>query len=210
MNISLMGSPLLPIMQTPRLRLQFPQLQDGPAWGVILNNLKTMQYLRFMTMSGYSWDEARISARIMRHQQLTLAGETCLYDLFVGDTLIGNAGFQDWTPDKKEASFGIIVHHPWWRQGLATEVFLYLLEYGFSQLKLEHVYFKTAIDNTRMQKFFDRFAIPFSYISKHDVINRDGQAEDYRVYSLLRQQWPRTKQLLEEALYQNAMNQKFA
>ena len=210
MNASLPGGPVLPIMKTPRVRLQLPQLQDSPAWGVILNNPKTMQYLRFMTMSEQGWDEARIAARILRHQQLTLAGEGCLYDLFVQDTLIGNAGFQDWMPDKKEASFGIIVHHPWWRQGLATEVFLYLLEYGFSQLKLEHIYFKTAFDNTRMQSFFDRFAIPFNHISRHDVINRDGQPEDYRVYSLSRQQWPRTKQLLEEALYQNAMNQKFA
>lgn len=52
---------------------------------------------------------------------------------------------------------GIILHHPYWRQGIATEALYLCLRYAFESLGLERVDWFTSVGNKDMRGWCEDF-----------------------------------------------------
>jgi RimJ/RimL family protein N-acetyltransferase len=81
----------------------------------------------------------------------------------------------------KNAKCGIIIHHPFWRQGLSTECHLLVLEYGFTQLGLHKISCNTLVENKPMRSFYERYGIQLESINKEQVLML-GEYRDSTTY----------------------------
>lgn len=90
---------------------------------------------------------------------------------------IGNCSYFNIDEAKKEAEIGIMIgDKAHWNQGYGSDAIVILLNYIFSQTKLERVYLKTLNWNIRAQKCFEKCGFaPCGQLTRrdHDFIIMD-------------------------------------
>jgi len=98
---------------------------------------------------------------------------------------IGNCTYYSINNKLGEAEMGIMIgNRDYWNKGYGTNAISNLLEYIFSQTKLNRIYLKTLVDNTRAQKCFARCGFtPCGHLK------RDGY--NFMLMELRRQKWQR-------------------
>ena len=70
---------------------------------------------------------------------------------------IGNCACYNINLQKNEAEIGIMIgDRSYWDKGYGADTLICLIDYAFSQLKLQRVHLKTLNDNIRAQKCFSR------------------------------------------------------
>ena len=92
--------------------------------------------------------------------------------------------------------FGYALHHTYWGEGIAAEIYLLALEYGFKELNLHRIEFMTLWNNVRMRSFFEKAGVPFEGLRRGAVLE-NGRPTDQAVYAVLRNEWPIVKKKLE-------------
>jgi RimJ/RimL family protein N-acetyltransferase len=112
------------------------------------------------------------SARRQRFAIETLHGEH-----------IGNCTYYAINNKRGEAEIGIMIgNRDYWDKGYGADAINKLLEYIFGQTRLNRVYLKTLVTNTRAQKCFTRCGFtPFGHLK------RDGY--NFVLMELNRRQW---------------------
>ncbi|HUT96550.1 MAG TPA: GNAT family N-acetyltransferase [Dehalococcoidales bacterium] len=96
---------------------------------------------------------------------------------------IGNCTYYGIDNDKGEAELGIMIgDRDYWDRGYGTDAVAALLDYVFGHTRLNRLYLKTLIYNTRAQKCFARCGFtPYGHL------NKDGYS--FILMELHRNQW---------------------
>jgi RimJ/RimL family protein N-acetyltransferase len=95
-----------------------------------------------------------------------------------------------------------------WGRGLNTECKLLLLEFCFEILGVNRVQFKTRESNQRSQAAILKIGATFEGVLRKDRVMPDGQVRDTWVYSVLDDEWPGVKLMLQQRVAQLAAVQQ--
>jgi len=96
---------------------------------------------------------------------------------------IGNCTYYSINNKRGEAEMGIMIgNRDYWNKGYGVDAVTNLLEVIFSQTRLDRIYLKTLVDNTRAQKCFAKCGF-----TSCGHLKRDGY--NFILMELHRQQW---------------------
>ncbi|PLT27981.1 GNAT family N-acetyltransferase [Peribacillus deserti] len=87
-----------------------------------------------------------------------------------------------------------------WRTRLNTECKYLLLSHAFEGLGMNRVQFKTDSRNIRSQNAISRLGAVKEGVLRNDRIMHDGYIRSSVVFSILKEEWPQVKLLLESFL----------
>lgn len=91
-----------------------------------------------------------------------------------------------------------------WKTHVNSTCKLLLLDFCFTQLKVERVQLKTDRLNTRSQKAIERLGAVKEGILRHHMIRKDGTFRDTVLYSLVKSEWEILRiQLITKTKYQS-------
>lgn len=175
---------------------------DYPAVQKILSDSKTMEHLKYMAhLNEGGWSIGQVREREQKWQEGQSRGTDLHFLAHIKSSghLAGTCGFKHIDFTHKNAEFGLIIHHPFWGKGVATECHLLALEYAFSKLGLHRIRFETFVTNVRMRSFYENVGISLESIAK-EAFFEGGQFIDNAVYVFFNRDWPGVKQRLQAKL----------
>lgn len=164
----------------------------------IIRNRKSMSRMREFgrfRKGGWTKAEAKEWVRSWRKRHRAKDG-TFWIALDENGSVAGFGGFVRFNLKARNAEFGYALHHPYWGKGIAAEIYLLALEYGFKDLNLHRIEFMTLWNNVRMRSFFEKAGVPFEGLRRGAVLE-NGRPTDQAVYAVLRNEWPIVKKKLE-------------
>jgi RimJ/RimL family protein N-acetyltransferase len=185
-------------IQSERLLLSLPTMEDekeneycDKGLLKILSDEESLKHLRILYKN---WTMDEIKERRISFTQKNFKEEAFYVHLFYKSKLfenfeafpekgilIGTTGFREihfnQEKGKNWGEFGIIISKEFWRLGISTEAHYLCLNFAFDKLSLDFVIFSTLEENIPMNKFFEKFSIPFQ---KMNFIH----GEDWKVYKL--------------------------
>ncbi len=105
---------------------------------------------------------------------------------------IGGIGLNTERADSPgSAELGYFVGKPFWGRGIATAAVEAITVYGFDMLNLDRIFAKVRVSNMASARVLEKAGFQRQELVRGAVSSR-GEATDYRVYSVLRQDWPGT------------------
>lgn len=118
--------------------------------------------------------------------------------------IIGSTRFLDISEIHKTLEIGWTWYHPdYWRTRVNTETKFLLLKYVFEEMNFNRIQFCTDLRNVRSQKAIERLgAQKEGVLRKHRII-AEGFVRDTVVFSIIKDEWPTVKSLLQEKLKRN-------
>lgn len=105
--------------------------------------------------------------------------------------VVGNISFNVISYELKKVEIGYWLSNEHQGKGIVTKSVSKLIAYAFSQLKMEVVQISAAIDNTQSRKVCDRLGFKLNGVITNSE-NLNGRIVDHAVYSINRDQWPKT------------------
>lgn len=183
----------------------------------LYNNYEALKHLRFMSKhntGGWTLEDATKRRAVMEEIHARGDGLNCVVEMKEGG-YAGVAGFRDLNWWNRSAEMGIILHPDYWSRGLATEIHLLCLTWAFEVMHLNRVEFKTSVHNAGMNYLCkevmhctlegtirDCFPSVDCTPYRSDAVNPTNidinavTYEDVALYSVLRSEWPHTKEML--------------
>jgi RimJ/RimL family protein N-acetyltransferase len=111
--------------------------------------------------------------------------------------LVGTTSFYDIDPGRGTVAIGQTwLGRPYWGTGLNTESKLLMLRHAFETLGAERVVWHTDIRNLRSQAAIERLGATREGVLRHHRRRPDGSLRDTVQYSMVRQEWPDTRERL--------------
>ncbi|WP_262685451.1 GNAT family N-acetyltransferase [Paenibacillus baimaensis] len=108
--------------------------------------------------------------------------------------IVGSTGYIDFSPQNRECEIGGTWLDPRvWRTKVNTECKYLLLKYGFEELNLVRVQFRTDVRNERSNRAIQRIGAKFEGVLRQEMILHDGYVRDSNVYSILDKEWEDVK-----------------
>ena len=104
---------------------------------------------------------------------------------------IGSIGFEPdpKRPEIKARELGYSLAEEYWGMGLMTEAGRAVIDYGFSDMKLEVISIETAPDNVRSQRVIQKLGFKYEGTLRDSYLTIDDEVRDTLVYSILRSEW---------------------
>jgi len=173
---------MLPQLETPRLVLRELCMDDAPA----LQAFQTRpSYLRCQAMEPSDFKDG--VERVTRYMQYCGEGEhRRLYDfvarLHIDGRIVGHGSLSRSAPGI--ASLGLGIDETYARRGLATEIALRLLAFGFNDLKLHRIEADVALENAACIRVLEKIGM-FREGVAHDCIFAQGRWWTEAKYAML-------------------------
>ncbi|HBS43493.1 MAG TPA: GNAT family N-acetyltransferase, partial [Paenibacillus sp.] len=98
----------------------------------------------------------------------------------------GELNIRDITNRKGEISY--IINPYYWGQGIATEVAMLLIDFGFNILKLHRIFATCDPRNTGSSKVMTKVGMVMEGRIREDLLIKDGW-RDSLLYSVLEHEW---------------------
>jgi len=177
---------MLPQLETPRLLLRELSLDDAPA----LQAFQTRpSYLRCQAMEPADFQDG--TERVQRYMQYRGEGERRRLFDFVGrlrtdGQVIGHGCLSSSAPGIASgiASLGLGIDERYAGRGLATEIALCLLAFGFGELKLHRIEADVALENHACIRVLEKIGM-FREGVAHDCIFAQGRWWTEAKYAML-------------------------
>ena len=182
--------------------------------------------LRLMTMEdAQAIAEVAIDERIWEHIAYTLEtdvdinqyvaeqirlveqGERLVFVIIdkITNRIIGSTSMYEISTHHARCEIGSTWLTPtYWRTAVNTNCKYLLLQYIFEQLKLERVQLKTDNLNERSQNAIERIGAKFEGRLRSHMRRKDNSMRDTMLYSIIRDEWPEVKALLEHRILEYA------
>jgi N-acetyltransferase len=115
--------------------------------------------------------------------------------------IIGSSRYLDLSISHKSLEIGWTWHHPdFWRTRVNTETKFLMLQYAFEEMDMNRVQFCTDSRNIRSQTAISRLgAKKEGVLRKHRII-ADGYVRDTVVFSIIKEEWPMVKTILQDMM----------
>jgi RimJ/RimL family protein N-acetyltransferase len=103
--------------------------------------------------------------------------------------------------ENKNLEIGCTWLHPqYWSAGLNTECKYLMLQHCFEELGTIRVQLKANDNNTRSRKAIEKIGGRFEGILRKDKILEDGAIRNAAYYSIIDDEWPQVKSMLQGTL----------
>jgi N-acetyltransferase len=115
--------------------------------------------------------------------------------------VIGSSRYLEISEHHKSLEIGWTWYHPeYWRTRVNTETKFLMLQHAFEEMDMNRVQFCTDSRNTRSQNAIARIgAKKEGVLRKHRII-ADGYVRDTVVFSIIKEDWPPVKALLQDKM----------
>lgn len=138
-------------------------------------------------------------------EQVALAeqGERIVFVVFdkITNRIIGSTSIFDISEHHARAEIGATWLTPmYWRTSINTNCKYLLLQYMFEELQFERVQLKTDNLNERSQRAIEGIGAQFEGRLRKHMRRKDGTMRDTMMYSIIREDWPSVKHMLEERM----------
>jgi N-acetyltransferase len=115
--------------------------------------------------------------------------------------IIGSTSIYDISNQHAHCEVGSTWLSPtYWRTVVNTNCKYLLLRYIFEELQLERVQLKTDNLNERSQNAIERIGAKFEGRLRSHMRRKDGSMRDTMLYSIIREEWPEVKAMLESRI----------
>ena len=115
--------------------------------------------------------------------------------------IIGSSRYLDLSLTNRSLEIGWTWYSPdYWRTGVNTETKFLMLNHAFEKLGVNRVQFCTDSRNVRSQTAISRLGAHREGILRKHRIIADGFVRDTVIFSILKEEWPEVKSLLQEKL----------
>jgi RimJ/RimL family protein N-acetyltransferase len=118
-------------------------------------------------------------------------------DQVMGSTRFHNISHENWSLEIGKTWLSPVV----WGTHLNTECKYLLLRHCFETLQAIRVQLKADVRNLRSQRAIERIGGFREGVLRHHWILPDGYRRDSVYYSILQEEWPERKKMLEEMMY---------
>lgn len=116
-------------------------------------------------------------------------------------TPIGSTRFFDIHLQHKKLEIGYTWYHPdYWGKGHNTECKFLLLQFCFETLGLNRVQLKTRDNNFRSQAAIKGIGGKYEGTLRKDRVMPSGEVRDSMMFSIINDEWPEVKTMLEEKM----------
>lgn len=115
--------------------------------------------------------------------------------------VIGSTRFQPIEPAHRRLEIGYtFVAPPWQRTAANTEAKYLMMKHALEAMGMHRVEFKTDVLNTKSRAALLRIGAIEEGILREHSITEDGRIRDTIYYSVLEQEWPGVREMLERRL----------
>ncbi|MUT65873.1 GNAT family N-acetyltransferase [Paenibacillus sp. NEAU-GSW1] len=129
----------------------------------------------------------------MRSKEQGLRYPFVIFDKSTNE-IVGSTSYLDLSPQNRKLEIGGTWLDPRsWRTSVNTECKYLLLKYGFEQLSLVRVQFRTDTRNERSNRAIQRIGAQFEGTLRQEMIMQDGYIRDSNLYSILDKEWEGVK-----------------
>ncbi len=105
------------------------------------------------------------------------------------DTVLGGFGIYWWSRRHRRAEVGYDLARVYWGQGIASEALRAVLQFGFEQMNLNHIYAGTIADNHESVRLLERAGFHRDGLRRKWSWEDDGTFHDGALYSLLQDEF---------------------
>lgn len=112
--------------------------------------------------------------------------------------VIGTIGFMWYDEDSRSAEVGYSLSRQYWNQGLMTEALAKLIEYGFTQLRLNRIEAQHETGNPSSGRVMRKVGMLHEGTLRQRLYNK-GRFVDMELYALLRQDYSQARRTETEA-----------
>ena len=178
---------LIPLIETPRLRLR-PFL---PADGPFVQRLAGVREVADTTLNlPHPYPNGAAESWINTHEPRWAAQEELVLAVTLKDTgdVIGAVGIT-FEPLHDRAELGYWIGVPFWGRGFASEAAAALVDFGFKELGLNRVQAHHMTCNPASGRVMLKLGMHREGTSLH-AVKKNGRYEDVIFYGILRRDWP--------------------
>ncbi|MEE4256848.1 MAG: GNAT family protein [Bacteroidales bacterium] len=133
-----------------------------------------------------SWEDTKKYIRSIKEARGAL--KNLVFEVRYRDKIVGLIGLKDIDLMNNKAEIGYWLIKEAVGKGIMTRSCAALLNYAFDRLKLNKIWIRCAVENTRSCNIPKQMGFSFEGIERQgEMIN--GRYHDLKVYSLLRKEW---------------------
>lgn len=142
-------------------------------------------------------DEAELRLQVESRLRQQAAGELLPFAVVADGEVVGTTSYLDIAPDDDRIEIGWTSYaRRVWATNINPAAKLLLLTSAFEQLGAERVCLKTDLRNERSQSAIARLGAVREGVLRHDRRLPDGSHRDTVYFSILRAEWPATRDAL--------------
>ena len=179
-------------LNTPRLKLRKLTAEDIPAYYARLGSSASVsKYMLWNPHNSLSESEAWVQTILQRY-----ACSTCYYWGIAqqnDNSLIGAITLLRFDEETNSCSFAYMLAEEFWGCGFGTEALSAVLDFGFSQLKLDAIIADHMAENTASGRVMQKAGMHFQAVlpNKHE---KNGVCHDAVQYIITRSDWVQQKE----------------
>lgn len=102
--------------------------------------------------------------------------------------MIGTCGFTSFDTQNNSAEIGYVLNPLYWGIGLAAEAVTAVLEYGFSDLRLNRIEARYIVENHRSRRVMEKCGMTFEGIFRGAIYNKH-EYKDIGICSILNREY---------------------
>lgn len=176
------------VLQSERLILRPPRLDDAPLISAYMNNLNVT---RTLLRPPYPYHESDARAYLLAAIEARSTGYwfPCIIERKQDGLLIGSMGLS-LTPEFKRGELGYWLGEQFWNHGYATEALLKMIDFGFEQFDLIRIQANHFTDNPASGRVMQKAGMTYEGVLRHYFMRFD-QPKDAAFYGILREEWQR-------------------
>lgn len=172
-----------PVLDTPRLKLREITPQDVTS---LLKHFGNPEVVKFIDMQPIkTLEQANEWLRWMGGFFASKDGLRWGVALKEDDTFIGSAGLHNWNREANYAEIGYDIAPQFWGEGYATEVAQVLVEFGFSNMKLNRIEADVVQGNIGSLRVLEKLGFKREGLLRQRLL-KGGKYYDIYLYGLLR------------------------
>lgn len=175
-----------PELATPRFLLRELEPRDARALYTILSTEEVMRYYGSDPLLAV-YEAKNVIAYFKDQFQQGKAIRWAICDRLTNE-LVGTIGFHNWTPQYYRAEIGFEVAPDHWRQGVAYEAAMAVIQYGFEEFNFHRISALVAPNNEGSNRLVQKLGFTEEGLMR-DYAYSHGRFMDLTMYRLLKQEW---------------------
>lgn len=174
-----------PQLETERLMLKRPSIEDGPGLLEMRTSDEVMRYVERPRPESLE----DVHTFILELNKKIDAREALSWSVYMrdGDRFAGSIGFWRMKPENFRAEVGYMLLPQFWRQGIATEALQRVLEFAFNQMQAHTIEADLNPDNIASAALLKKFGFEQEALFKENLY-WEGKFLDTAVYTLFSSQ----------------------
>lgn len=176
----------VPVLETDRLRLRAPSLEDAEDIFAFACDPEVARYVTWDAHRHRRDSEAYIAAVIGRSE----AGEGVEWAMEhrKDNIVIGTCSFFDWCPAHGRAELGYTLSRRYWGRGLTTEAVRAMVAFGFQRMHLQRIQARVMQGNVASVRVLQKAGLVSEGTLRRHLFCR-GAYHDVQVFSILKSEY---------------------